>query len=113
MQKRWIMTVAAGLLAVAVGLAHAESWPTRPITMVVPFAAGAPTDVVGRGMGERERRLPPGGARLEPDGERHIVVNGNVLHDSAGLEACQHLVSVSYRTGRCPDFPVNGTRQPG
>ena len=25
-------------------------WPTRPVTMVVPFAAGGPMDVVGRIM---------------------------------------------------------------
>jgi len=31
-------------------LAHAQSWPTRPVTMVVPFAAGGPMDVVGRIM---------------------------------------------------------------
>jgi tripartite-type tricarboxylate transporter receptor subunit TctC len=30
--------------------AHAQSWPTRPVTMVVPFAAGGPMDVVGRIM---------------------------------------------------------------
>ena len=53
MSKRWTTMVVAGLLAVAVGLVHAESWPTRPITMVVPFAAGGPTDVVGRIMAAR------------------------------------------------------------
>src|SRR5258708_37699823 len=27
-----------------------QIWPTRPVTMVVPFAAGGPMDVVGRIM---------------------------------------------------------------
>ena len=31
----------------------AESWPTRPLTMVVPFAAGGGTDVMGRIVGRR------------------------------------------------------------
>ena len=53
MSKRFTTMVVAGLLAAAVGLVHAESWPTRPITMVVPFAAGGPTDVVGRIMAAR------------------------------------------------------------
>jgi tripartite-type tricarboxylate transporter receptor subunit TctC len=30
------------------GLAHAEDWPIRPITLVVPYAAGGPTDAIGR-----------------------------------------------------------------
>jgi tripartite-type tricarboxylate transporter receptor subunit TctC len=28
--------------------ASAQDWPTRPVTMVVPFAAGGPVDVLGR-----------------------------------------------------------------
>jgi tripartite-type tricarboxylate transporter receptor subunit TctC len=32
----------------ACGTARAQDWPARPISMVVPYAAGGPTDVVGR-----------------------------------------------------------------
>jgi tripartite-type tricarboxylate transporter receptor subunit TctC len=39
------LTVAA--LAFAAG-ARAQDWPARPLTMVVPFAAGGPVDVLGR-----------------------------------------------------------------
>jgi tripartite-type tricarboxylate transporter receptor subunit TctC len=51
------LALSAGVLA-ALGLgamksAQAEQWPTRPITMVVPFAAGGPTDVVGRILADR------------------------------------------------------------
>jgi tripartite-type tricarboxylate transporter receptor subunit TctC len=33
--------------------ANAQDYPTRPITMVIPFAAGGPTDVLGRVVGAR------------------------------------------------------------
>jgi tripartite-type tricarboxylate transporter receptor subunit TctC len=56
MIKRITAAIVAGLLAAGMacgGRAHAETWPTRPITMVVPFAAGGPTDVVGRIIAQR------------------------------------------------------------
>ena len=31
-----------------IGSALSQDWPTRPVTMVVPFAAGGPADTVGR-----------------------------------------------------------------
>ena len=52
MLNKWIVAIAATVLA-AVGVARASNWPTRPITMMVPFAAGGPTDVVGRILAER------------------------------------------------------------
>jgi tripartite-type tricarboxylate transporter receptor subunit TctC len=36
--------------------AGAQSYPTRPITMVVPFSAGGPTDAIARIMSERMTR---------------------------------------------------------
>ncbi|MCR5856852.1 tripartite tricarboxylate transporter substrate binding protein [Mesorhizobium sp. J428] len=37
-------------LALTTSLAKAEDWPTRPVTFVVPFAAGGITDTVARRM---------------------------------------------------------------
>lgn len=42
---------------VAAAPAAAQNWPTRPITMVIPFAAGGPTDVLGRVMAERMSQI--------------------------------------------------------
>jgi tripartite-type tricarboxylate transporter receptor subunit TctC len=36
-------------------VATAQTWPTRPITMIVPYAAGDTTDVIGRILAERMR----------------------------------------------------------
>ncbi len=37
------------------GVAFAQTYPTRPITIVVPFVAGGPTDVLARVLGEHIR----------------------------------------------------------
>ena len=42
----------AAFLALS-GNASAQTFPTRPLTMVIPFAAGGPTDVLGRVVGAR------------------------------------------------------------
>ncbi len=47
------MTIAALLAAASV---HAQNWPTRPITWIVPFAAGGPTDALARTIADRVSR---------------------------------------------------------
>lgn len=47
------MTGAMAALAVTTLPAAAQQWPSGPVTMVIPFAAGGPTDVLGRIVAER------------------------------------------------------------
>jgi tripartite-type tricarboxylate transporter receptor subunit TctC len=44
-----ISAALASVLAFS-GTAFAQDWPTRPVTMIVPYAAGGPVDTVGRIM---------------------------------------------------------------
>jgi len=48
--------IVAGFAALMLaGAAQAQPFPSRPITMVVPFAAGGPTDAIARSISERMR----------------------------------------------------------
>jgi tripartite-type tricarboxylate transporter receptor subunit TctC len=49
--KRSILAVTAALVLSA-GAALAQTYPARPVTIIVPFAAGGPTDVIARIVGE-------------------------------------------------------------
>ena len=50
---------AIALTLAASALAWAETYPSRPITIIVPFAPGGPTDTIARVMAER-MKLPLG-----------------------------------------------------
>ncbi|HEY0567516.1 MAG TPA: tripartite tricarboxylate transporter substrate-binding protein [Xanthobacteraceae bacterium] len=52
MLKPFFVAACAALFALS-GSAGAQDWPTRPVTMVIPFAAGGPTDVLGRVVAAR------------------------------------------------------------
>lgn len=49
--RKWLLA-AAGIFALGISGASAQNYPTRNITMVIPFAAGGPTDTVGRLIAE-------------------------------------------------------------
>jgi len=49
--SRVIAAIAA--LAAAITPAPAQDWPTRPVTMILPFAAGGPLDGIGRILAAR------------------------------------------------------------
>jgi tripartite-type tricarboxylate transporter receptor subunit TctC len=51
--KRTSYGIALAFLLGLTGFAAAQNFPTRPVTMVIPFAAGGPTDVLGRVVGQR------------------------------------------------------------
>lgn len=94
------LTRLVALLVLASAAVQAQSYPTRPITMVVPFAAGGATDVIARivaegmsnDLGQRVIVENAGGAggttgsiramRAEPDG--YTILAGHMgTHGSA------------------------------
>jgi tripartite-type tricarboxylate transporter receptor subunit TctC len=43
-----VLSAALGALMALTGAASAQPYPSRPITMIIPFAAGGPQDTIGR-----------------------------------------------------------------
>jgi tripartite-type tricarboxylate transporter receptor subunit TctC len=81
----------------AIGSAHAQTWPQRPITLVVPYAPGGVVDFIGRTVGQRlsqqvgqpvviDNRPGAGGmvgieytARTAPDGQTIVLMDPAIV----------------------------------
>lgn len=55
--RRTLNTALAALAALSAlgwaGAANAQAWPTKPIKIIVPYAAGGATDITARAIGEK------------------------------------------------------------
>jgi len=107
------------MLAIATSaVAQSTNWPARPITMVVPFAAGGSTDITARMLAEKLSPIlgqnivvenKPGAAgnigaayvaRAQPDGYTILLhtstLTANVsLYKNMGLNVQKDLIPVS------------------
>jgi tripartite-type tricarboxylate transporter receptor subunit TctC len=50
--RRAALAIAAAGLCAAPRIARAQAWPSRPITMVLPFTAGGGTDILARAVAQ-------------------------------------------------------------
>jgi len=55
--NRTVNTVAVLLAALVSGGAQGQTYPTRPIKIVIPFVAGGSSDIVGRALGAKFQEI--------------------------------------------------------
>jgi tripartite-type tricarboxylate transporter receptor subunit TctC len=92
-RKSFVCTVLCTMLVFAVGLgsAQAADWPTRPVTLIVPWGAGGGTDTVAR--------------TLAAAMEQHIGQPVNVVNRTGGSGIIGHTAMAS----AAPDGYTIGT----
>ena len=103
LKMRQLLVAGAFATLAGVGSSQAQSYPTRPVTLVLGFAPGGPSDVMARIFGKKleqllgqpvviENRSGAGGniaaelvARAEPDGHTLLLGNSGILAANVGL----------------------------
>jgi tripartite-type tricarboxylate transporter receptor subunit TctC len=136
-----IVVVIVAALSVAISSAVAQNWPTRTMTLVVPFAAGGSSDAVGRivadGIGRQlnqtvivENVTGAGGmtgsarvAKAAPDGYQFVIGNvgpfaqGQWLYKPPLYDAVKAFAPVGLITDESlvlvtrNDFPANNLQE--
>ena len=51
--RKLFRAVVAGLLVASTAVAHAQSWPSKPVRLVVPYTPGAGTDTISRILAQK------------------------------------------------------------
>lgn len=121
-----LQTAAAVAVLAATQFAHAQAWPTKNLTWIVPFAAGGPTDAMARDIADKVSRqigkpividnvAGAGGtigatkaAKASPDGYTFLVGHlgymgaGPALYKKLGYDPVKSFETVF----RFPDTPL-------
>jgi tripartite-type tricarboxylate transporter receptor subunit TctC len=113
-----ILVAASAMAAPLVTHAAAQDWPTRPLSMVVPFAAGSASDTVGRILAARLSELlgqqvvvenvgGAGGmtgaarvAKAAPDGYQFVLGGIDTFAESNALQKAALQRAERFRAGR-------------
>jgi tripartite-type tricarboxylate transporter receptor subunit TctC len=89
--------VTAMLLALAAAPAHAQTWPARPIEMIVPFPAGGSVDVIARAVA---------GSLSEQLHQQVVVANRDGASGTLGFNALAGAAPDGYTLGAGPTTPI-------
>jgi len=92
-----VLAMAGVAVAALCGSANAQDWPTRPVRVVIPFAAGSGTDFIIRGMAERLSKQT---------GQQFVVEHRAGAAGALGAEAVAKSTPDGYTVLMGPQAPI-------
>ncbi len=112
LHRRVLMALATATALAAIAPAHAQSWPNKPVRIVVPFPPGGTTDIVARSLGAELQKMwgqsvvidnrPGAGGNIGADAVAKSTPDGyTVLMGTVGTHAINHSL-----------FAQNGQKMP-
>ena len=133
---KWVICLLALLVVGLAPVANAQTWPTRPVRIVVGFSPGSATDITARLLAPKladlwgqpvviENRSGAGGsiaasmaAQATPDGYTILLISASfaitaVLRSNAGYDPLRDFMSVAqvgYSTGALVITPSLGVK---
>jgi tripartite-type tricarboxylate transporter receptor subunit TctC len=101
MRRREFLELAAAALAIGVparALAQAPSWPDRPVKLILPYAPGGATDLIGRPWADK---------LTQAFGQQFVIENRGGASGIIGTEAAAKAAPDGYTLLLTPNAPLN------
>jgi tripartite-type tricarboxylate transporter receptor subunit TctC len=101
MRRREFLELAAAALAIGVparALAQAPSWPDRPVKLILPYAPGGATDLIGRPWADK---------LTQAFGQQFVIENRGGASGIIGTEAAAKAAPDGYSLLLTPNAPLN------
>jgi tripartite-type tricarboxylate transporter receptor subunit TctC len=101
--------MAAVLIISATSIAAAQDYPSKPVVMVVPFAAGGPTDTVGRNLAEHMSKTLKRQVIIDNTGGAGGTIGANKVAKSKpdGYTVLLHHIGMATAPGLYRSLPFN------
>lgn len=101
---RFLSAAMAGLALLAPGISHSQAYPSKPVRLIVPYAAGGPVDSMGRLLAPR---------LVEIWGQQIVIDNRAGANSIVGSEAAARAAPDGYNLVLISaSFTVNATLYP-
>jgi tripartite-type tricarboxylate transporter receptor subunit TctC len=102
-------SMAAVLIISATSIAAAQDYPSKPVVMVVPFAAGGPTDTVGRNLAEHMSKTLKRQVIIDNTGGAGGTIGANKVAKSKpdGYTVLLHHIGMATAPGLYRSLPFN------